>query len=542
MNTLYTPTELLERQRNLVAAWQRYEACAAFDHFVEFVVCLSSTTEFLINKGISGLMQHAQALEQHALELFGAAHPLERTQIEQLSSKLDVLARQLQQHIERQQMAQERRRTVVEDGLQAEIPGFRSVWLLSERPEKWQGMLVQLGYFGLSASAHGWGEVPPVTDDMPMLLIDAHEVEQGIWRDRVQALRSSFPTCRIVAFAVRSEFSFLQQSLAEGCDLCLLEGTPVHQIVAQLLTLSEAKADDPYRILIVEDSKTATKITQLALNEPGITTHAIDHPDKVLHELAAFKPDLILMDMHMPGCTGVEAARVIRQHNQYLSIPILYLSSETDVALQIEALRLGGDLFLTKPFNPVFLNAIVKSTVERYRALRWSMFRDSLTGLHNHTSTKSALESAMQTMHKQQRPMSVIMIDIDRFKQVNDQYGHPVGDQVIRSMAWMLRRRLRKSDIVGRYGGEEFLVGLPGTDAQQAKQILDRIRDDFGQLQHPNGHGMFQVTFSGGIADSGESLHVEDLIKAADAALYEAKRGGRNQLQCHVPTLGASLA
>jgi diguanylate cyclase (GGDEF)-like protein len=122
------------------------------------------------------------------------------------------------------------------------------------------------------------------------------------------------------------------------------------------------------------------------------------------------------------------------------------------------------------------------------------------------------------------------MMDIDHFKQVNDTYGHPVGDQVIRSLSWLLKQRLRKHDILCRYGGEEFLIGLPHTDAEQAYGIVDRIRRDFAQIRHPYRDTHFLATASGGIATYPLHQTGDALIKAADEALYQAKRGGRNRI------------
>ncbi|MDO9466040.1 MAG: diguanylate cyclase, partial [Thiobacillus sp.] len=237
---------------------------------------------------------------------------------------------------------------------------------------------------------------------------------------------------------------------------------------------------------------------------------------------------LILMDMYMPNCTGVEAARIIRQHDEFLSTPIVYLSGETNVALQVDAMRLGGDHFLTKPFNPVFLNAIVKSKIERYRALRRTMYNDSLTGLLNHSSGKNTLDMLLSHVAHEGGFLSVVMMDIDHFKQVNDSYGHPVGDQVIRSLSWLLKQRLRKQDVICRYGGEEFLIALPHTDAEQAFVIMDRIRQDFSQIRHPHSGGHFSATVSGGIATYPLYQNSDSLIKAADEALYMAKRTSRN--------------
>jgi diguanylate cyclase (GGDEF)-like protein len=236
------------------------------------------------------------------------------------------------------------------------------------------------------------------------------------------------------------------------------------------------------------------------------------------------------MDMFMPGCTGVDAARVIRQHPEFLSIPIVYLSGDTNIPMQVEALRLGGDHFLTKPFNPVVLNAVVQSKIERYRTLRRAMLRDSLTGLFNHNTSKEKLATALRIAEAEQQPLSVAMIDIDHFKKVNDNYGHQVGDQVIRSMAWFLTQRLRRTDLVGRYGGEEFLLILPSTGADQTVEVLERIRHDFSLIKHPFNETWFNATFSCGVTQLQAGTSATDLIKQADEALYQAKHAGRNRI------------
>lgn len=528
----YSPLELAGKHQSVETCWANYQKRPEFEGFVEFVISLNSLTEFLQDKGLAGLSHAGQALEQLALSLFGddSNHPLPAEAQIEVSGQMARLSQAMQQHLADVKLRQERRAVHGEAEPVADAPGFRSIWLLSKQADRWQDMLAQLGYFGMKASSHHYHDLPPVMDDMPMLLLDATGCELDEWQQRLATLRAQLPACRIIGLSMRAEFNLLQSSLAGGCDFCLLEDTPVDQIVARLLELGEPVDLEPFRILIVEDSLTATKLVQRALDERQITTQAIQDPKMVLHALHQFNPELILMDMHMPGCTGVEATRIIRQDNHYLSIPIVYLSGETDVALQVEALRLGGDLFLTKPFNPVFLNAIVKSKVERYRALRRSMYHDSLTGLLNHTSTKTSLEASLSSMLAQGQPMTIAMIDIDHFKRVNDTYGHPMGDQVIRSLAWLLRQRLRKTDIVGRYGGEEFVVGLPGVDADQALVILDRIRTDFACIRHPFRDQHFSVSFSAGAADHTIAGDAEDLINAADEALYHAKREGRNRI------------
>jgi len=170
------------------------------------------------------------------------------------------------------------------------------------------------------------------------------------------------------------------------------------------------------------------------------------------------------------------------------------------------------------------------SKIERYRALRRAMYHDSLTGLLNHSSGKNTLDMVLSGVAHEGGFLSVAMMDIDHFKQVNDTYGHPVGDQVIRGLSWLLKQRLRKQDILCRYGGEEFLIGLPHTDGEQAFAMVDRIRQDFAQIRHPYRDSHFLATASGGIATFPLHQTGDALIKAADEALYHAKRDGRNRI------------
>ena len=224
---------------------------------------------------------------------------------------------------------------------------------------------------------------------------------------------------------------------------------------------------------------------------------------------------------------------MLRQMAAYSTLPIVYLSGATDVGMQVEALRLGGDQFLTKPFNPVLLAAVVKTKIERFRETQRSTRLDGLTGLINHTAAKSRLASLVQQVRgsEGQGALTVAMIDIDHFKSVNDTYGHPVGDQVIRALAWLLKGRLRSSDLIGRYGGEEFLIALPGVSQEQAVVVIDRIRCDFAALPHPHPAGALYATFSAGVASFPVLDTAANLTEAADGALLHAKRLGRNRVE-----------
>ena len=288
---------------------------------------------------------------------------------------------------------------------------------------------------------------------------------------------------------------------------------------------------EPFRVLIIDDSRAQATHTERVLNNAGIVTQTLNEPIQAIAYLAEFQPDLIILDMYMPECMGTELAKVIRQHERYVSVPIIYLSAEDDLDKQLDAMNEGGDDFLTKPIKPSHLIATVRTRAERARHLKARIVRDSLTGLYNHTHSLQLLEDASSRARRDGRPLCFAMIDIDHFKQVNDTYGHPMGDRVIKSLALFLKQRLRKSDHIGRYGGEEFAVIMPDTDMNDAVAVLDEIRQRFAEIRYPAQPVDLSCTFSCGIAGLATGADLKSLTRQADEALYRAKHGGRNRTE-----------
>ena len=305
-------------------------------------------------------------------------------------------------------------------------------------------------------------------------------------------------------------------------------------LIERIEILTNVVQYEPYKVLIVDDSRAQATHTERVLNSAGIVTRTLIEPIQAMAELADFQPDLIILDMYMPDCSGTELAKVIRHNDRYVSVPIIYLSAEDDLDKQLDAMSEGGDDFLTKPIKPRHLIATVRNRAARARNLKARMVRDSLTGLFNHTHTLQLLEDARFRARRDGQPLAFAMIDIDHFKKVNDTYGHPMGDRVIKSLALFLKQRLRKTDHIGRYGGEEFAVVLPDTDAATAAKVLDEIRRRFAEIHYPAQPQDLSCTFSCGIAELRDGLDCNSLSKNADEALYVAKRGGRNRVEIHL--------
>ncbi|HEX8594647.1 MAG TPA: PleD family two-component system response regulator [Pseudomonas sp.] len=287
---------------------------------------------------------------------------------------------------------------------------------------------------------------------------------------------------------------------------------------------------EPYKVLIIDDSRAQATHTERLLNSAGIVTRTLLDPIQAMAELADFQPDLIILDMYMPGCTGVELAKVIRHNDRYVSVPIIYLSAEDDLDKQLDAMSEGGDDFLTKPIKPRHLITTVRNRAARARNLKARMVRDSLTGLYNHTHILQLLEDCSFRARRENQQLCFAMLDIDHFKKVNDSHGHPMGDRVIKSLALFLKQRLRKTDYIGRYGGEEFAIVMPDTSIQNAHKVLDEIRRRFAEIHYPAQPVDLFCTFSAGVVELRDADDSLMLASRADDALYRAKDAGRNHV------------
>ncbi|MFO8142829.1 MAG: diguanylate cyclase [Marinobacter sp.] len=284
----------------------------------------------------------------------------------------------------------------------------------------------------------------------------------------------------------------------------------------------------PDRILIVDDDQELGEHYCLVLNRAGIKARLVSEPFELMSELSAFEPDLVLMDVQLGGYSGVTLARLIRYEPRWLGLPIVYLSSEDNPENQLDALAKGADEFLVKPVTDDYLVRSVRIRCYRARQLSDLMNRDSLTGLLKHSLIKQEVDKELARCRRSGHPSCVVMLDLDHFKRVNDTWGHGQGDIVIRTLANLLRNRLRETDMIGRYGGEEFLLVLPHCEPRIAAEFIGAIGKSFADLAFWSGEESFQVTLSAGIASINDFPVAGQAIEAADQALYERKHAGRN--------------
>ncbi|KAA1171452.1 diguanylate cyclase [Marinobacter salinexigens] len=282
------------------------------------------------------------------------------------------------------------------------------------------------------------------------------------------------------------------------------------------------------RVIIVDDDAELLEHYSLVLEEGGMAVRKVQSPSELPGALSEFRPDIILMDVQMGSYSGTTLARMLRFDPEWVGLHIIFLSSEEDRDFQVDALSKGGDDFLTKPVSDDFLLRAARVRCYRARQLDKLASRDSLTGLLKHSLVKQEVIKEHARCRRLSQKSVVAMLDLDHFKRVNDTYGHRTGDLVIKGLANLLRHRLRKTDVIGRYGGEEFLVVLPDCSIGDALRTLQTVCEQMNRIGFSSRGEEFHVTVSIGMATLETFDRGEDAIEAADQALYRRKSAGRN--------------
>lgn len=409
------------------------------------------------------------------------------------------------------------------------------VFLAEDDAELRMHLGIQLGHYGYDARTFPAPE--------PMLVALAEETPSVIVTDIafgshdlggievVKRLRALGHTDIPVIFVSgRTDFESRLEAVRGGSSAYLVKPVDLNALLDRLDALTGSREEEPIRIMVIDDDHRLGSYFCAVLGASGMRAKLIVDPTAAMVELLDFGPDVILMDLHMPECTGAELAAVIRQQDSLAGIPIIYLSGESDLKMRRTAMEVGGDGFLTKPINDELLVAVAKSRARRSRGVRALMVRDGLTGLLNHAAVMERLDVEIARAKRDKKPLSVALIDVDRFKSVNDTYGHLRGDQVLKALGRLLQQRFRKTDLVGRYGGEEFIAILPSADGAAATRIMEELRSNFETIEHRSDHGTFSVTFSCGISSVPPDTTKGSLLETADQALYTAKGAGRNRV------------
>lgn len=290
------------------------------------------------------------------------------------------------------------------------------------------------------------------------------------------------------------------------------------------------------KVLIIDDSTVVHRFLDGALVDEGLELfHAFDG-NEGLAQAKKIRPDMILLDIVMPAVSGFEICTRLKEDATTSQIPVIFLSAVGDVFNKVQGLDLGAVDFVVKPFEAAELQARVRAALRTKRLvdmLSELADVDALTGLWNRSHFDKCLVKETELQEDASRPLTLLMMDIDYFKQCNDRFGHPFGDRVLQAVAGSMLQVLRTSDVTCRFGGDEFAVILPDTGLAEAIDLAERLRVQIGTHSLNYRGQQVAVTISGGLAslpspEKSTETPATILVHAADSALYRAKSRGRN--------------
>lgn len=336
----------------------------------------------------------------------------------------------------------------------------------------------------------------------------------------------------IVVLSPYASFADKIETIHCGADACFEKPVNWQALVRSVKHLLEVSRPQPFRVLSVEDDAEHAAFIEGVLKDGGHRVRICSDPAQFERALKEFLPDVVIMDIVLPGINGYDLVRYLRQDERYVTLPVVFLTTESQIQSRSRSAKVGGDDYLVKPVHPALLQAVVTARAERARFVKSLLERDGLTGLLTHTAlAERARKAHAEKQRHPQRQHAWVMLDLDNFKSINDRFGHPVGDRVLAALSALLRRRLRQSDTIARYGGEEFAVLFQGLSEAQVVLLVDRLRQDFARIEHEAADkSRFQATLSAGVAMLPPGISIDQWRKAADDALYEAKRNGRNRV------------
>jgi diguanylate cyclase (GGDEF)-like protein len=297
-------------------------------------------------------------------------------------------------------------------------------------------------------------------------------------------------------------------------------------------------------VLVIDDDASIHRAVERRLE--GVVDQVLktDSPTKGIQIASQEKPDVILLDVNMPQLDGFKVCRLLKDSPMTRDIQILFLTADRNPDNLVKALDAGACDYISKPFNAVELEARVRVALRTKQMIDLLQERariDALTGLKNRAAMDDALFAATSAFHRTGQLLSLLMIDLDHFKNINDTYGHGVGDDVIRRVGASIQAGCRPYDTACRFGGDEFGVILiqADTDTDCTKQIAERIISGINKIKIRAGNDEIEVACSGGLASATEmqgDFEPADVLKTADEALYSAKSEGRNRLVVATPS------
>lgn len=378
----------------------------------------------------------------------------------------------------------------------------------------------QQGY--LLQRSHNVDIDPQSAEDGTILLLDLNLLVPG----SEQWFRQRWANHTVAALADQDNLEARVRASRAGVSALFFRPFDIADIGLWLDNYSGRCNHNGGRVLILADEETTVPSLQADLDQQGFRTRFVRSPASLLQATVTEHPDLIIIDHPSPELSNRDLVAAIRLDPKTTMLPILVIATDDDDDVPEPG---QWDFLLARSVSRDNLMSTLQQLVGRGCLLRSLMTRDSLTQLLNHAECQRQLKLALLGAQRHGHNLSVAMIDIDHFKKVNDRYGHAMGDSVLKNTARLITQTLRRTDIVGRYGGEEFLVVLPNTDLDDAHNRVEQLRTRYAKFNHGADGDPLRATMSIGLAHFPTRHSSQMILRAADRALYRSKEDGRNR-------------
>jgi diguanylate cyclase (GGDEF)-like protein len=336
----------------------------------------------------------------------------------------------------------------------------------------------------------------------------------------------------IKVISCSSTFTFESRLLAVRAKVSDYVVKPVNtylvvEKIGRALSLQQSRR---YQIVIVDDQETMGSFYKTMLEQVGCEVLFFDSAKALFNALDDLSPDMFLLDMMMPDVDGLEVAQMIRQEHKFDFAPIIFITGDELVKNRLAAIDAGADDVIVKSTSISLITHQILTRLSRASKVSAYVAKDALTGVLNHSQIIERANRAIRLSMRRKVTSAIAVIDVDLFKRVNDTHGHVMGDKVLCALGQLLANSVRETDIVGRYGGEEFVIVFDDCSVDDAANKVQLIKDVFSQMRFLSDQDTFYVTFSAGLVGLNSFDNVMPAVAAADKALYKAKNEGRNKV------------
>ena len=343
----------------------------------------------------------------------------------------------------------------------------------------------------------------------------------------------------VAAIVISERGSFIDrvEAVRHGARAFLQKPIPAADIAAAAADVLTRARPVRARVLAVDDDEVLLAVIASVLRDAGYDVHTQSDPRDFWRTLQDVQPDVLLLDQDMPHANGVELCRMVRSDLRWRSLPVIFITAATDPDMVSAAFDAGADDFIRKPIVPRELTARVRNRLERLQLLRQLTDTDPLTGLATRRRSEDKLADYQRLAERYSQPFCIALVDLDAFRNVNREFGHAAGDDALRAVAALMRNAFRGEDVVARWAGEEFMIGMYGMHRDDAVHRLGELQEKLrAQPLVTDGSAHPRLSFSAGIAEYGrDGRDIQSLIRSADTHLQLAKEQGKARVVAAEP-------